>query len=216
MQTNRDACSPAAFLSQKTYKEYIMDSQKPNEGSGRDIGREGAGANMGKDTNQGRQGNQGNANPGNSSGNIGNAAKDLSNDANKAAADVKAGAKDLAADAGKAIDNAKDSAKETVNNLTKDLPKNADEVHDTIDKAAGTVQPLVDKIASSAHAGVDKVSGALSGVSGSFNDKTAQLRDAYGNLTATSREYVRTSPGTSIAIAVGAGYILAKLLGSRK
>jgi len=96
------------------------------------------------------------------------------------------------------------------------LPKSADDVHNTIDKAASAAQPLVDKLASKAHAGVDKISGALAGAGGSLNDKTAQLRDAYGNLAVTGRDYVIAKPGTAVALAVGAGFILAKLLGGRK
>lgn len=173
-----------------------MDNQKPTEG---------AGSSMGKDTSSG-----------NASGNVNNAARDLSTDAGKTIGDLTDGARDLSANAGKAIDNAKESAKDAVNNLTRGLPKNADDVHATIDRAASAAQPLVDKLATSAHAGVDRISGALTGAGDSFNDKTAHLRDAYGNLVTTSRDYVRTSPGTAIALAVGAGYILSKLLGTRK
>lgn len=84
-----------------------------------------------------------------------------------------------------------------------------------IDKAAEAAQPVVDRLASSAHAGVDKVSGALAGASKSMDEKTRQLTDAARNFADTGRGYVRSSPVTSILVAVGAGYILSKILGRR-
>lgn len=93
--------------------------------------------------------------------------------------------------------------------------KSASEMHKTIDKAADAAQPVVDRLASSAHASVDKVSGALSGASQRMDDKTRQLTDAYKHFTETGREYVRSSPATSVLVALGIGYTLSKLLGRR-
>lgn len=101
------------------------------------------------------------------------------------------------------------------NNMGSDLSKSASELHKTIDKAAEAAQPVVDRLASSAHAGVDKVSGALSGVSGRVDEKTRQLGDAYKHFAETGRDYVRTSPATSVLVALGIGYTLSKLLGRR-
>ena len=120
-------------------------------------------------------------------------------------------------------DNLSNSAKTLADNAV----KSAADAHKTIDKAADAAQPVVDRLATSAHAGVDKVSGAisgatdkltgaLSGATGKFDDKKRQLVDAYGNFTETGRDYVRTSPGTSVLLAVAAGYVLSKLLGSRR
>ena len=128
-----------------------------------------------------------------------------------------------AGNTGSAADKFSNTAKE----LADDAVKSASEVHKTIDKAAESAQPVVDRLASSAHAGVDKVSGALTGASdklnnalsgatGKFDDKKRQLVDAYGNFSETGRDYVRTSPGTSVLIAVAAGFVLSKLLGSRR
>lgn len=105
------------------------------------------------------------------------------------------------------IDKAKDMAK--------DLPTSAADMHRTIDKAAEAAQPVVDRLASSAHAGVDKVSGALAGASKTMDEKSRQLASAARNFADTGRDYVRTSPATSILVAVGAGYILSKILSRR-
>jgi ElaB/YqjD/DUF883 family membrane-anchored ribosome-binding protein len=42
------------------------------------------------------------------------------------------------------------------------------------------------------------------------------MNDTYQQLADSGREYVRNKPGTAVAIALGAGYILAKLLGRRR
>lgn len=91
-----------------------------------------------------------------------------------------------------------------------------DELHKTIDKAAEAAQPIVDRVVSSAHAGVDKLSGVLSSASAQFSDRSAQVSDTYQQLADSGREYVRNKPGTAVAIALGAGYILAKLLGGSR
>lgn len=93
--------------------------------------------------------------------------------------------------------------------------KSAADMHNTIDKAADAAQPMVDRLASSAHEGVDKVSGALTGVSARVDEKTKQLGEAYNKFAETGRGYVRSSPATSVLVAVGAGFVLSKLLGRR-
>jgi ElaB/YqjD/DUF883 family membrane-anchored ribosome-binding protein len=71
-------------------------------------------------------------------------------------------------------------------------------------------------MASTAHAGVDKMSGALAGAYRTMEEKSRQLSEAASRFADTGREYVRSSPGTSIAVAVGAGFILSKILGRRR
>lgn len=89
-------------------------------------------------------------------------------------------------------------------------------MHKSIDKAAEAAQPMVDRVVSSAHAGVDKLSGMLSSASESFGNRKVQMNDTYQQLADSGREYIRNKPGTAVAIALGAGYILAKLLGSNR
>jgi ElaB/YqjD/DUF883 family membrane-anchored ribosome-binding protein len=88
-------------------------------------------------------------------------------------------------------------------------------IHQTIDKAADAAQPMADRLASSAHEGVNKVSGALTGVSARVDEKTKQLGEAYNKFAETGRGYVRSSPATSVLVAVGAGFVLSKLLSRR-
>lgn len=115
-------------------------------------------------------------------------------------------------DGGSVIDKAKDMARD----LTKDLPTSATDMHKSIDKAAEAAHPAVDRLAISAHAGVDKVSGALAGATKTMDERSRQLTEAARNFADSGREYVRSSPATSVLAALGAGYLLAKILGSRR
>jgi ElaB/YqjD/DUF883 family membrane-anchored ribosome-binding protein len=166
-----------------------MDNQKSNDGSARDLGREGAGSSMGKD--MGASNKPGSTGNSGSTGGSGNSGMTGSNSV---------------------IDKAKDMATD----LSKNLSAGASDMHKTIDKAADAAQPVVDRLASSAHAGVDKVSGALSGATKSVDEKSRQLVDAASKFADTGREYVRSSPATSVLVALGAGFILSKIFGGRR
>jgi ElaB/YqjD/DUF883 family membrane-anchored ribosome-binding protein len=96
-----------------------------------------------------------------------------------------------------------------------DINKTATEAHKSIDKAAEAAPAMADRLATSAHAGVDKVQGALTDASARMEEKTKQLSEAYKHFAETGRDYVRTSPATSILVALAAGYTLSKLLGRR-
>jgi ElaB/YqjD/DUF883 family membrane-anchored ribosome-binding protein len=176
-----------------------MDNQKSNDGSARDTGRDGAGSSMGKDMGSSREpvgskGNTGGTGSTGSAGGIGSTASTGSTGGNSV------------------IDKAKDMAKDLPNTVQ----SSATDMHKTIDKAAEAAQPVVDRLASTAHAGVDKLSGALSGATKGMDEKTRQLTDAASRFADTGREYVRSSPATSVLVALGAGYLLSKILGGRR
>lgn len=97
-----------------------------------------------------------------------------------------------------------------------DLGKTASDLHQSIDKAADAAPAMADRLASSAHAGVDKVQGALSDATNKVGEKSKQLSEAYKNFAETGRDYVRSSPATSVLVALAAGYTLSKLLGRRR
>jgi hypothetical protein len=48
------------------------------------------------------------------------------------------------------------------------------------------------------------------------NEKRRQLADAAGKFAETGRDYVRTSPATSVLVALGAGYLLSKIFGNKR
>jgi ElaB/YqjD/DUF883 family membrane-anchored ribosome-binding protein len=115
-------------------------------------------------------------------------------------------------------DLSKDSnfGKNAASTVDHKIDKTASDAHKTIDKAAEAAQPMADRLATSAHAGVDKAHDALAGVGSRMDEKTRQLSDAYGKFAETGRDYVRSSPATSILVALAAGYTLSKLLGGRR
>jgi ElaB/YqjD/DUF883 family membrane-anchored ribosome-binding protein len=178
-------------------REYIMDNQKNNDGSARDTGREGAGSSMGKDMSKDIGKDSGLPRSTGGTGGTGSTGSTGSTAGSTSGASV--------------IDKAKDMARDA----TKDMPTSAD-MHKSIDKAANAAQPVVDRLASSAHAGVDKLTGALSGAGATMDEKSRQLSEAAQRLTDTGREYVRTSPMTSLAVAAGVGYLLSKIFGGRR
>ena len=99
--------------------------------------------------------------------------------------------------------------------LDKQVDTSASQMHKTIDKAAEAAKPMADRLATAAHTGVDKLASALTGTGTRLEDKSKQLGEAYGRFAETGRDYVRTSPATSVLIALAAGYTLSKLLGRR-
>jgi ElaB/YqjD/DUF883 family membrane-anchored ribosome-binding protein len=177
------------------YEGYIMDNQKPNEGSARDTGREGSGTSMGKDQLTGRS-----------------EAKGSTAGTGPSGTASVSGAGNMSAMGGSTTGSSGSAAAGSMGDT---VAKGTQEMHKTIDKAAEAAQPVVDRLASTAHAGVDKMSGMLSGASQSMSERSKQVSEAYRNLADSGREYVRTSPGTAVMVALGAGFILAKLLGRR-
>jgi ElaB/YqjD/DUF883 family membrane-anchored ribosome-binding protein len=96
------------------------------------------------------------------------------------------------------------------------ISRTTDQAHNKIDQAAQAARPMVDRLASTAHAGVDRMTGMLSGASESLSQRSGQLNETYQDVMANGREYVRNNPGAAIAMAVGAGFILAKLFSSSR
>lgn len=93
------------------------------------------------------------------------------------------------------------------------MPHSAQDLHQTIDRAAHAAQPVVERLASSAHAAVDRLAHSFSGMGGMVDDKSKKLNEAYGHFLESGREYVRSRPASSILMAAAAGWILAKMMG---
>lgn len=166
-----------------------MDQQKSNNGSQGNTGREGAGSSMGKD---------------------------LSTAAGTAIDKTREAGNQFGKDVSAAATSAVDKAKELAQDASSAVQTGAADAHSKIDQAVDAAKPMVERLATSAHAGVDKISGALSGATDGLDAKGRQLTDAARAFADTGRGYVRTSPATSVLVALGAGYLLSKLLGSRR
>lgn len=70
----------------------------------------------------------------------------------------------------------------------------------------------IDTVAGSAHEAIDKIAGATTQAAEALGDKGQQLKNAEERLMEDCRAYVRENPVTSLAIALGAGFLLSRLL----
>lgn len=113
------------------------------------------------------------------------------------------------ADIHSAIDRTAEKVQPTADRL-------ATSAHATVDKMAEKITPTADRLAGAAHTAVDRVADTATSVSARASSGAKQLGAAYTRFAETGRNYVRTSPATSVLIAVAAGYGLSKLLSSRK
>ncbi|MDQ9171460.1 hypothetical protein Q8A64_13685 [Oxalobacteraceae bacterium R-40] len=87
--------------------------------------------------------------------------------------------------------------------------------HTTIDRLSESARPAVDKFSATAHQTVDKLSDVASQASATFSEKFSQAKGSQQQLLDDTRAYVREKPGTAIAIAVAAGFILRSIFRSR-
>jgi ElaB/YqjD/DUF883 family membrane-anchored ribosome-binding protein len=89
------------------------------------------------------------------------------------------------------------------------------DLHSTIDKVNEKVPAAAERLAAQAHAGVDKVAEGLENMSSQFDEKREKIGVAYKRFAESGRNYVRSSPATSVLVALAAGYAVSKLFGSR-
>ncbi len=189
-----------------------MDNQKPQQGNGSNIGNEGSGSSMGKDLNKDIGGNDHVT-----SKTVGHGNLDHGIDKSPAQSLDKSPSQSLDKSSTQSADKSTDKPQATTQakSLDQQLDKSAADMHKTIDKAAEAAKPMADRLATTAHTSVDKMSSALTDASARLDEKSKQLQEAYGRFADTGRDYVRSSPATSVLIALAAGYTLSKLLGRR-
>ena len=213
-----------------------MDNQKSNEGKGSDASRESSGASMGKDLNSGRSEGKGisgagstgassgtNATPlgasaatSTSTGAVGGTSNMGTTPASSAAGSSGSMSGNSTGNLGSGMGGAGMSSSDTGMSGTSGkgiTSMNKEDVHKRIDQAAQAAQPMVERLVNTAHASVDKMSGMLSGASQSMGQRSQQLNEAYHNAAESGRDYVRNNPGSAVLMALGAGFLLAKLFG---
>ena len=217
-----------------------MDNQKSNQGSARDTsqgtgtsmgkdqttsregsgskdqmaGREGTGTSMGKDQSTGRSSTGGASSGAGSTGSMGTSSGAGSSGSMGGSSAAGSTGSTSGASSMSSSGETRTSGGSSMGGMGGDsMARSAGEAHRTIDQAAQAAKPVVNRLASSAHTGVDRMTDLLSGASATMSERSRQLNEAYRNLADSGREYVRNSPGTAVMIALGAGFILAKLLG---
>ena len=139
-------------------------------------------------------------------------------------------AEQAGANARNAVDKAADAARPLIDRAAASAHKSVDDVadtaksvqnsrgtaHDKIEEAARAARPAVDRLLHGAHVAVDKVSDFAAVAADTVTEKAAQLKDAHARLMTTGREQVREKPAVAVGIAVIAGFLLGRILGSRR
>lgn len=88
--------------------------------------------------------------------------------------------------------------------------------HESIDKVASTARPAVQRFTATAHQAVEKMMSVANATADTVSQKSVQLMDLQERLVDDARLYVRQKPVTAVAVAVGIGYVLSRILGSKR
>ncbi|MDI1291968.1 MAG: DUF883 C-terminal domain-containing protein [Methylobacter sp.] len=78
-----------------------------------------------------------------------------------------------------------------------------------------TVDDTVDRLRSGAHSTVDKVANATTQAAEVLGQKGEQLKKVEQQFLENCRGYIYKNPVASLGIAVGAGFLLSRLMSSR-
>ncbi len=87
--------------------------------------------------------------------------------------------------------------------------------HEAIQRATDAARPTVDRMASGAHQAVDRIAEVATQAADTLSVKGGQLHDAQDRLLKNTSAYMRDHPVASLGIAVAAGFLLSRLIGSR-
>ena len=101
-----------------------------------------------------------------------------------------------------------------------ELVRAVDEVsaaaHDSVDRMVGAARPAADRLAAGAHRSVDSIAAAASGAADTIGATSAQLKRTQVRVTDQCEAYVRENPWTSLGLAMAAGFLVSRLVGSRR
>jgi ElaB/YqjD/DUF883 family membrane-anchored ribosome-binding protein len=95
------------------------------------------------------------------------------------------------------------------------MSRASEDAHKKIDSIVDAAAPAMASVSEGAHKVVDKVAGAATQVAQKVEASGQQLRRREERAVSVSTRYVQENPAKSLAIAVGAGFLLSRLLSSR-
>lgn len=78
-----------------------------------------------------------------------------------------------------------------------------------------TAHQTVDHMASGAHEAVNRFAEATNNATDNLEEKGQQLKEVQEQWFENVREYVSANPGTSLGIALAAGFLASRILSSR-
>lgn len=84
-----------------------------------------------------------------------------------------------------------------------------------IESNTNRVDETIDRVKTGAHEAVDKAATATSQAAEAVAKKGEQLRNAEQQFVEDCRGYIHENPVASLGIAVGAGFLLSRLLSGR-
>ena len=87
--------------------------------------------------------------------------------------------------------------------------------HDKVNQVSAAVPPVVDRIAAGAHRSVDGIASVASRAADAIGTSGARVEDARARVAGQVQGYVRENPWTSLGLAVAAGFLVSRLVGSR-
>lgn len=111
--------------------------------------------------------------------------------------------------------NSMPSSKDDSGTLGRAVGQASTGVHEAIDRASNVARPVVDRLASGAHQAVDKIAGAAGHAVDNLGMSAEQLKNAQVKAVEQCRGYVRDNPLISLGVAIGAGFLLSRILSSR-
>ena len=85
---------------------------------------------------------------------------------------------------------------------------------DATDKT-NTVDDTIDRLRSGAHSTVDKLANPTTQAAEAVGQKSEQLKNVEQQFLENCRDYIHKNPVASLGIAVGAGFLLSRLMSSR-
>jgi ElaB/YqjD/DUF883 family membrane-anchored ribosome-binding protein len=91
----------------------------------------------------------------------------------------------------------------------------SEDAHKKIESVVDAAKPAVASISEGAHNVVDKMAGAATQAAQTVETSGRQLKDTQERVVQVTSKYMQENPLSSIAIAVGAGFLLSRLLSSR-
>ena len=77
------------------------------------------------------------------------------------------------------------------------------------------VEENIERVRSGAHEAVDKAANATSHAANAMGEKSEQLKNVEQQFLENCRGYIHKNPAASLGIAVGAGFLLSRLMSSR-
>ena len=91
----------------------------------------------------------------------------------------------------------------------------SDVAHKKIESIVDAAQPAVASMSEGAHIAVDKVAGAAAQAAHTIEETGQYFKYGQERVVRVTSRYVHENPITSVAIAVGAGFLISRLLSSR-